>query len=253
MKIQLLSIFSLFTSLCIAQQNVDVPTIQNSIFLNIGYNQFKEENLHPKVFKGLIFDARYSHAKIGKNISEYSAGLKVSLLNTVYEEFLSAIGIALFGNYKYLLFAASRNKFTYSLGPILDIKYGTNALLNWDESHFYFANYLSGGISNRVDYRLNKGSLEFNLDIPIVSIICRPKLNRQYKIDEISFIGIMKNLASNPEFALPDKHFSVNSGIEWKYNSNGSVGYNFMYHFMQADAGKPYQNIEQTIHYKFMF
>jgi hypothetical protein len=253
MKILVAFLLLLSTFHCFSQQNGDDPLKQNSITLHLGSNQFKEENLHPKVFSGLILGASYSHAKIAVNTSVYCAGLKISLLSTVYEEFPGAIGISLFGNYKYLITVASKNNLVYSLGPILDLQYGTNAYLNWDESHFYFANYISGGVSNRISYSLGKSSLELNLDIPLISIICRPKPNRQYKIDEITFTGMIKNLTSNPEFAFPNKHFSVKSGIDWKYNSKRSVGYSFKYHFMQADAGKPYQNIEQAIHYKFMF
>ena len=63
----------------------------------------------------------------------------------------------------------------------------------------------------------------------------------------------MRNLASNPEFAWPDKHFSMHAGIDWRFNARGSVGYGFRYHYMQADTGLPYQHIEQAIHYKLTF
>lgn len=234
-----------------AQTEFDEPLILSRISFNLGYNQVKEENLHPKVFSGLIINPSYSLSKFGKNTSEYCAGLKVSLLNTAYEDFPSAIGIALYSNYKYLFFLAGDGKLNYSLGPIIDLQYGTYAFFNWDESHFYYANYISGGISSRISHNIGNSSFEYKFDIPIVSIICRPELNRQFKIDDMTFWGVIHNLASNPEFTLPNKNFLVNLAIEWKYNIKGALGYNFKYHFMQASAGKPYQNIEHTIHYIF--
>ena len=73
----------------------------------------------------------------------------------------------------------------------------------------------------------------------------------------MTFAGILTNLASNPELVLPDKNFYLKAGIEMNYPSGRkklrSVGYNFMYHYMKAANGKPYQNIENTISYKFIF
>ncbi|RPH27659.1 MAG: hypothetical protein EHM93_19200 [Bacteroidales bacterium] len=253
MKALFFLILTSLISICYAQQNFDEPIKQNIISINLGQSQFKDENLHPKVFRGLTFGATYSHTKIRKNISEYSTGLKMSLLNTAYEEFPSALGILVHGNYKYLFSVATNEKLIFYLGLINALQYGTNAYFNWDESHFYFANYISGGIGSRINYRIGKYILDFNLDIPIISGISRPKPNRQYKIDNMTFTGIMKNLSSNPELALPNKNFFLKTGFDFRFSTRLSVGYNFQYHFMRANNGEPYQNIEHAISYKFIF
>ena len=71
------------------------------------------------------------------------------------------------------------------------------------------ANYLSGGVGNRISYKTGDKTFNFNLDIPIISCISRPENNRQFKIDDMTFVGIVKNLSSNPEVVLPDKNFYV--------------------------------------------
>lgn len=256
-KIMLTLILSLPVYLGFAQQHPGMPAKQNSLSITLGYNQFKEENLHPKVFHGLLVGSSFQHSKISKGISEYSAGLKVSLMNTDYEEFPSSVNMLILGNYKYLFAIAQNENLIYYLGPVADLQYGTSGYFNWDDSHMYFANYLSGGIGNRIIYQTGSKSFAFNLDFPVISIISRPELNRQYKIDKISFGGILSNLSSNPESALPGKNFFVKMGLEMKFlsarNKSRSVGYNFKYHYMKASMGNPHQNIEHAVSYKFMF
>jgi hypothetical protein len=234
-----------------------IPSKQNSISVTIGHNQFKDENLHPKVFHGLIIGSSFLHTRISKNISEYSAGFKISLLNTSYEDFPSAANILILGNYRYLFSLVHTEKLEYYLGPVADLQWGTSLYFNWDESHMYYANYLSGGVGNRIRYKTGDKTFNFNLDIPIISCISRPENNRQYKIDDMTFVGVVKNLSSNPEVVLPDKNFYINTGLEMEYLTRGkrlrSVGYNFRYHYMKASNGNPYQNIENAISYKFIF
>jgi hypothetical protein len=244
-------------STAFAQQQNGSAEKQNSISIVAGYNQFKDENLHPKVHSGLLISTSFQHSEISKIISEYGAGLKVSIINTAFEEFASSANIQILGNYKYLFTIAEGDKLIYSLGPVFDLQYGASAYFNWDESHLYWANYLCGGIGNRFSYKLKGKTLNITFDIPVVSIISRPENNRQYKIDDLTFKGIVKNLCSNLEGALPDRNFYLKAGFELKTPLQNkkirSFGYNFKYHYMQATNAMPFQNIEHSIFYKFFF
>ena len=257
MKIFLTFTFALLVYSGFAQQDSDTKVLKNSISITLGSNQFKEENLHLKAFRGMTIGTSYRHTKINKNISEYTAGLKISLLKTTFENFPSSVSILILGDYKYLFNIIKNERLSYYLGPVVDLQYGASAYFNWDESHLYFANYLGGGIGSRITYSLGDKSLDFNLDIPFISCIFRPENNRQYKIDDMTFGGIFKNLSSNPEGALPYKNFFVKAGLDMKYKSKRSktrsVGYNFKYHYMHASDGNPFQNIEHSVSYKFIF
>ena len=194
----------------LAQQNADIPVKHKSISINIGHSQFKDENLHPKVFRGLTIEPTYTHSIFSKNISEFSAGLKLSAMNTAYEDFPSAANIAIIGNYRYLFSIIRNEKLNYYLGPVAGLQYGTNAYFNWDESHLYFANFLSAGIGNRIRYTMSDTkALDFNLALPVISCIFRPELNRRYKIDDMTFGGVLKNLSSNPQGAFINRNFYV--------------------------------------------
>jgi len=230
---------------------------KNGLSIGLGHVQFKDENIHPKVFRGLNLDLTYSHSVEKINSSEYSFGLNTSFLNTRFESFPSALGILLKGSYKYLFPIAESGKLKYSIGPVADLQYGANLYFNWDESHLYYANYLSGGLSNRLTYKLVNNLLVLNVDIPLFAVICRPMPNRQYKIDDMTFGGVVKNLSSNPQLALPDRNFDVKIGLEYRFNTSKnktrSLGYHFRYHFMQAIGGEPYQHVCQTLSYQFIF
>ena len=84
-------------------------------------------------------------------------------MSTAYEDFPSAVNIILHGNYKYLFAVAGNGNMDYYVGPVVDWQYGTSAYFNWDESHLYFANYLSGGIANRVNFGMRGKSFSFDL------------------------------------------------------------------------------------------
>lgn len=257
MKPIFIIIFILFVSTVFAQQKDESPKKENSISIATGYEQFKEENLNPKVHSGLMIGAYFQHSEISRIISEYGAGLKVSILNTITEEFPSSYNIQILGNYKYLFTVAGNDKLKYYLGPVADLQYGSSAYFNWDESHLYWANYLSGGIGNRLSIALNEKILDLTLDLPVVSAISRSENNRQFKIDSMKLGAILKNLGSNLECALPNNHFFLKAGFELKTPMNNkkmrAFVYNFKYHYMNSSIGMPFRNIEHSITYKFIF
>lgn len=257
MKFILTLILFLHFYLSYSQKNTKGPVNQNRISIIIGHTQFKDENLHEKVFSGLTIGSFYQHSRINKRISEFGSGLKISLMRSAYEDFPSSANILLLGHYRYLFPIVRYERLEYYLGPIADMQYGSSFYFNWDESHLYFANYVSGGISNRIIYKAGNKSFNFNLDIPVISCIFRPEYNRQYKIDNITFGGILTTLSNNPEAVLPNKNFYVKTGLEMIFliraRKTRSIGYDFRYHYMRAVNGNPYQNIEYLISYKFSF
>lgn len=257
MKPVLIFLLNITCILCLAQPIVQNSSNINSIQINLGHNQIKEANLHPKVFRGLNIGASYSHTKERKHISEITTGLELLLLNTIYEPFPSAAGIEISSAYKHLFTLLKNDEISFYIGSISDLKLGTNSYFNWDESHLYYANYISQGISNRISYFTNKNQFDFNIDLPVISIISRPTLNRQFKIDDMTFLGVIKNLTSNPQLAFPNQNFYIKTGVEFFFSQNRiknrSIAYNFKYQRVCANEGKPYQTIKQTITYKFLF
>jgi hypothetical protein len=200
-----------------AQKTRDECIRQNTISFNLSHVQNKDENLHPNVFRGLSLGINYSNSTTKKNISEYLSGVEISFLNTRYEDFPSALNLTLRGNYKYLFPVAKGSALKYFAGPATALQYGTSLYFNWDESHFYYANYISAGVGNRIIWELSRYTLFYNLDIPIISIISRPVLIRQYKIDDMTFPALIGDLFSKPETALSDNNLCIDTGIDLRF------------------------------------
>lgn len=240
-----------------SQQTSGEKVKQNCISFTLGHSQFKDENLHPKVSSGLSLGLSFRGSVSSKAISEYNAGLIFSLMNTAFEDFPSSASALIRANYKYLFTLARFKNLTWYMGPASYFQYGTNAYFNWDESHLYYANYLSLGMGNRITCELSKKLFVFHLDIPIFSVISRPEPNRQYKIDDMSFGGVIKNLASNPEGTLPNRNFFIDTGIEMRFSTakkkSRALAYRFRYHYMHAQNGYPFQNIENALSFKLIF
>ncbi len=274
MKNSLVIFLSLLSSCCLGQTLIGDtwPVRLNSINLEAGHTQVKDLNLHPKVFNGLRLGAYYERLVKSRTgslsvdsasgsyfhrqiIMTYSAGFNIEAINTSYEDFPSAAVINLQGNFKYLFPARRRENPIYFIGPAARLQYGTSLYFNWDESHLYYANYISAAIAGRSEIKIADKIFYAGLEIPIVSVICRPIPNRLYKIDDMTFRGVLSTLADNPEFALPDKNFYVGSEIMMEYHTQKyklrEVGARFMYHYMKASDGYPYRYATINISYKF--
>jgi hypothetical protein len=249
-----LLLLNIFIAEGLAGQDLIIPVKQNSLSFNLGHIQNKEENLHPKVFRGFHAGAEYMHSHMKKHISEFSTHLNLSLLNTVYEGFASAPGISLQGHYHYLFPVIKKAGWNYYTGPAANLQYGANAYFNWDESHIYFANFISAGISNRLNFNTGNYIIVFTFDLPVFSFINRPQSNRQYKYDDFTFTGVVKNLYGQPEPAFPGNHFFMKSKLEFSLGKQRLryIGFNFQYQYMRAEKGMPFQHVEQSVSYRYI-
>ncbi|UCH13876.1 MAG: hypothetical protein JSV22_12315 [Bacteroidales bacterium] len=250
-------IFILFFVNLFAQEEKDIIK-QNSFQLDFGINQIKERNLHPKVHGGISYGLTYEHTKRSKNTSNFGVGLVLSRLKTEYEDLSASVNIKLSGNYSYIFKVVNKNKLVYSVGPEAVLYYNFGFYPNWDESHFYWADYLELGIANNLTYKINKNrSVEISLSLPLVSVFSRPELNRQYKIDNISFNGILDNLHSNLEGGTIDKSFIAFSRMEYQFHISDrviqAICYSYNYQRLKSKEGFSFQDNQHNIGFKLYF
>jgi hypothetical protein len=220
---------------------------RNNIKLDFGINQIKEENMHPKVHSGTITGLSYNRHLKSKNISEFGINIRYSRAKTVYEDLSATVNAHIIVNYQYLFKTLYRAKFMYAVGPETYLNYNVSFYPNWDESHLYWANSFSLGASNKLSYQISKSNtLVFDLRFSVISIISRPEKDRQYKIDDLSFGGIMKDLNSNLEFCSVDKALLVAYQIEYQFHFSPKVSqaicYSYDYSRINRKQGSPFQN-----------
>jgi len=201
-----------------AQENISLYQ-SNGLQLDVGLIQLKEENLHPKVHRGLLYGLKYEHVRLKTGISAFQIGMGFSRLKTKYEALSASANVQLQGGYQYLIKITNTNKLTYHLGPEINLVYDLSYFPNWDESHLYWAGCLDLGIGNKFIYHINtRQSFVLDLDFSLVSVFSRPELDRQYKIDDISIGSMVESLNSNPEGGTINKSANLSLMAEYRFH-----------------------------------
>lgn len=240
-----------------AQQKILAPK-RSSLQLSYGFNQVNEENLHPKVHSGTITTLSYVRCFKSRNISELEISLSYSRVRTSYEDWSKTVNGQLAADYKYMFTALSKNKMQYSVGPEINVCYNLNFYPNWDESHLYWANQFSIGAGNRLMYTISESkSLVLDLGFSLFSVFSRPIFDRQYKIDDTSFCGIVKSLHSNPESGSLGKSFRLSGTTEYRFHLNRKVSKAFCYSFdytkVDGENSSLFQNNCNKLGFKIYF
>lgn len=228
----------------------------SGIQIDIGYNRNKESNLLPVGHQGGMYGLRFFKQRQSVNLSQFESGLQLGTLKSGFEPEIGTIAIRLWGKYAYLFPMVSTEKFSVFAGPESELNYNAGLYFNWDESHLYRANFLSIGTHIRMKYSFtSKKSLTLNIGLPIFSAISRPVQNRLYKIDDLTFGGIIREMHNRIKLGSFAKNFLVDSTVEYCFNSSKkiipSLCYTLRYNYMKESAGLPFQQIQHLAGIKF--
>jgi hypothetical protein len=121
-------------------------------------------------------------------------------------------------NYSHTFLIFQKNNLRYYLGPQASLCYSFMLFPNWDDSHSYWADYLSFGSNNILSVSLRHESEWFtSLNFSLFGLFSRPEGIRQFKMDDSSFGGILKALNSNIEPGLMNKVFQINFKTEYRF------------------------------------
>lgn len=198
----------------------------------IGINQIKEENLHSKVHTGLDYGLSYGFIKKKKNISSFEVLFFYSKLKTVFEMPASSINLQFNLNYNYQFLTKQTAKSSFYSGIGMAANYSISHFPNWDESHLYWANASDLRFSTRWYYKFSKEKLFIvHLQTPLLFLLSRPELDRQYKIDDLSFIGLLTNFHSSAQIGSWNRNFLINTCFEYRPQNNRKIKISFVYHF----------------------
>ena len=236
----------------------------HSIGVATGINQLKENNLHAKVHSGPLFGLRYSRDKIRKQegykqkITKLFLEAKYSPLKTKYEGAPTSLALNFSLGYRYSILLITKNNIQYFLGPALKLNYTLAYYSNWDDSHLYWADFISAGINNTLLYTINGNkNLTFSMDVPLLTLTSRPVENRQYKIDDLSLKGIVKNLHDNRQVGSLNVLFFCDPEIEYSYfispGIQQSICYSLQFIFVKNRYSQDFKNLFHGITFKVKF
>jgi hypothetical protein len=257
MKYIFIILSGLYTFGLLAQEVEDASKL-NSFQIDFGVNQVKEENLHPKVHTGVLYGLSYEQTKQSRQISNFKIGVRYSRLKTKFEELSATANIQLSGKYNFVVETIKRERLNYFTGPEIELHYNLSYYPNWDESHLYWGSCLNIGVKNKLNYTINdKQSLVLDLSLSFFSVFSRPVLDRQYKIDDISFGGIIKDLHSKLEGGTINKSFSTFFQTEYQFHTSEKITqaicYSYDYRRLKSKDGRSFQNSIHVIGFKIYF
>jgi len=189
-----------------------------SLNLHVGMNQIKEMNLLPLVHKGMISELSFETEKRKDNLRLFQFNFAYSRLKTSLEEMSKSANIKLGMNYSYNYPVYQKNNLRYYLGPQVSLSYSLMVFPNWDESHSYWADYLSFGANNILSMtHKNENEWFSSLSFSLLGFFSRPDEIRPYKMDDYTLDGILKAFNSNIESGLMNKVLLINYRTEYRF------------------------------------
>jgi hypothetical protein len=218
--ILLIFIMGVLNSQIIGQDKAlsSISSKSNSFNLQFGVNQIREMNLIPLVHRGSLGELTFETERYNVNLSQFQVSVLYSRIKTNLEELSKSGNIKLKLNYSYNFRIIQNGKIVYYLGPQTSLCYSFMLFPNWDDSHSYWADYLSFGPNNILSVSLKHEREWFtSLNFSIFSLFSRPDEVRPYKMDDSSFGGVIKTLNSNIEPGFLNRAFEINLKTEYRF------------------------------------
>ena len=189
-----------------------------SVNFQLGLNQIKEMNLLPLVHKGRLTELSFETEKIKGSLRQFQFSFLYSRIKTGAEEMPKSGNIKLGLDYSYNFLIFQNNNLRYYFGPQASLCYSYMLYPNWDDSHGYWADYLSFGPNNILSISVKDEREWFtSLNFSLISFFSRPEEIRPYKMDDSSVGGILKALNSNIEPGSVNKALQLNFKTEYRF------------------------------------
>ncbi len=222
-----------------------------------GFNQIKEENLLPLVHTGSVASVSYEFRNMKGSYQGFQSAIGYSRLKTRSESLSDTVNMGINASYSYCFGLMGRDAVRYYLGPQAKVAYSVAYYPNWDDSHLYWADYYSAGLSNILSFDLrNDKRLFFNLSVPLLSFYSRPDSIRLYKIDEVSPGGILDNLNSDIKPGFWNSAFLLHFSVEYQFpvfrSKRESIAYSLDFTRMKRKDGNPFTQLMHKIGLKIL-
>ncbi|MDP2040354.1 MAG: hypothetical protein Q8S14_18385 [Algoriphagus sp.] len=213
-----------------------------------GFVQQKESNLHDKLFNGLNYTFQYSKTLQKKNLSHLNLSVGNSHLTTDLGEGFSSTHVNLGLDYHYLFKIYNKNNWKIYSGLLTNLNYNIGYYWIWDESHLYWANFLSINLSQRYSYAFDENKhLTLSFSVPVVLFLSRPESKRDFKIDDFSILGVLESLHYKPQTKFLTESNFIKMSMEYQYQRKSKIQPFFSYTFNYLNLKTTYSNSAQSI------
>jgi hypothetical protein len=224
--------------------------------LQFGANQLKEENLMPKVHGGTKTNFVAGYELRRDNYSDYLFSLGWSRVKTGYEDLSATANWDISFAWSYGFSVADNDHFQYWLGPVADLSYDFAFYPMWDDSHLYWANYISIGAKNIASLQFGDDKELFaTLSLPLASVFSRPDARRLEKAEDLDLGEIMEKANSDWKAGTWNRAIPLRFTAEYRFpafrNKMEAFTYSFSYIRLKGDNSDPYQRLSHQFGLKF--
>lgn len=224
--------------------------LTKSLNLNIGHNQMIEGNLHSRVFYGLDYAVAFATEREGDRLSGWSATLGGWHAKTRLESGLPSITgrVGLDCHHAYKVYKSTA--WCVYTGFAVGMDYHISYFVNWDDSHLYWANFLGLYFYQAAVYEpMVKHKLLGRFALAPLMVLSRPESIRDYKIDDLSFGGIMNSLHYSPEVRPVTQSLDCRLSIEYQYERRRKIMPYVQYSFRYMRLSTSYSEVRQVVHH----
>lgn len=133
------------------------------------------------------------------------------------------------------------------LGALASIHYRMGYYPLWDDSHPYWATSIGTGVSFRYDKQVRARTTWFTtFKMPLIALVSRPPIERQYKIDDPDIGNILKMNHKNMEFTSINRYADImlKTGFRLNHSPKFSDEFYFLFNFLSLNTSysKPYRD-----------
>jgi hypothetical protein len=239
-----------------AQEGITRAHPSHSIELTMGYSQLKEANLHGMVFRGIGYAISYNAVRERDNISALNVSIGNSHLTTGPEDGFPSLNASASLHYRYLFRAGTSSRLHIHTGLGSFLRYNVSFFENWDESHLYWANSLGIDVTQRFALPVFRDAgLSGSVSLPVFLVLSRPARERDFKMDDFSFGGLLKSLHQKPEFRLPHRSTYVSGSLEYRVSrekqSRPALTYSFSYYSLNTSYSNTARSLRHHVGIKW--
>jgi len=238
-------------------QASDTTARRHILGIGAGANQVRDDNLHPKASTGYLVALSYATEKHDRRWKGFELMVSVSRLKAAFEDVSLSAHLRIDGSYHQAFDLGHSGPVSWRLGPEAILSYQASYFPNWDDSHLYWADFVSLGCrATAVCVRPRERDWSATVSVPLVSAFSRPERYRLYKIDDIDFGGIVKSLNDRPSFGYPGRVLDVRLRVEYRFpvmqTRRQALLYSFEYLYMKRPGGAPYRNLMHRFGIRFI-
>jgi hypothetical protein len=231
------------------------PACRNAIALSFGVNQVKEKILHPKVGTGTLTTLAYTLYARRMPLRQFSIAFGYSRMKTSLEDLSKTLNVSVDAQYGHPFAAARRGRMAYHAGPAARLAYNASFYPNWDDSHLYWADFISVGAAQALRFETKRGDeWSASLTLPLAAVCSRPPPERLFKIDDTDAGDIAASLHDDPAFGTWNRVFYLDFRLAYNYPAfrAGRQALHYSAEFARiASGGAPFTRMSHLIGISF--